>query len=536
MAEAAKGRDELPAASSPGSETDGTARRRLWLGVVTALGLIVPLVGIGGPDPWADEAATMIAVRRGWADLVPLAGGPETPLLPYYVVVKAFVAALPFLPPLVAARTLSAVAGAVAVAALYSLVVRRAGVIPGVVAAVLLVGLPGFSRYAQEARPYALALALTALSWLAWDTWRRPQDFRTPGRWARTTRDAAGYVFALAGTALAHLFGLLHWPAQLVAELTTPTLDRRARLRRTVSSAGAMLAAAVLVCVPVVAAVRFGTGPSDDSRRAVTAFAGSTLRLLTGEAEPWPAVPIVLLAGTALVVFALRARAGRRYRDLTRVLALWLIVPMGLSWVVTVWEPQLLRPRYWAPALAPFAGLAAVGALVLADAASGLLVALRRGRPAAPRAARALVLAGLVLAPIVVLLPQQAAVRAADGHGIRLEPVLARVDEMLAADPGLVLGITPPGQAAALLEVRPEWRSREVLTRVRPAGRTIWPVRRPAEQLNDRLAGVTTVIWLERDNAGREAPTTPPDALADAGFAVVSVERVGDWWLATLRG
>lgn len=103
---------------------DRFGSRRVGLLAVSLVALGVALLGIDRPVPWGDEAATMLAVRRDWAGILPLAGGPETVLVPYYVLAKAFAAALPWLPDLVAVRVLSAVAAAITAGALYSIVVR----------------------------------------------------------------------------------------------------------------------------------------------------------------------------------------------------------------------------------------------------------------------------------------------------------------------------------------------------------------------------------------------------------------------------
>ena len=55
--------------------------------------------GLNRPALWLDEAATVLATQRRWADLWVLLGGAEAPLVPYYALVKLAspVAGLPVL-------------------------------------------------------------------------------------------------------------------------------------------------------------------------------------------------------------------------------------------------------------------------------------------------------------------------------------------------------------------------------------------------------------------------------------------------------
>ena len=94
-------------------------------------------------------------------------------------------------------RTLSAVAAAVTVVALAALLRRWDGPVVAVIAAVLLAGMSGFDRYAQELRPYAFLAMTSCLSWMAWDWWCRtrrplactPMNPATPSRASVATND-----------------------------------------------------------------------------------------------------------------------------------------------------------------------------------------------------------------------------------------------------------------------------------------------------------------------------------------------------------
>ena len=59
----------------------------LALGVAAAT-LMLMAWGLGRPALWLDEAASVVATRRTWADLWGLLGGTEAPLVPYYALLK----------------------------------------------------------------------------------------------------------------------------------------------------------------------------------------------------------------------------------------------------------------------------------------------------------------------------------------------------------------------------------------------------------------------------------------------------------------
>lgn len=150
-----------------------------------------------------------MAVRRSWPDMFVLFAGQDAPLMAYYALAKIWVAVFGWLPTLIAVRALSVVAMALAAGFLYLFATRHIGILGGVLASLLFTGLPGVSRFAQEARPSAVLVAASGFAWLMWLTWKRP-DGRPRGRgWLTEIRQASGYVAGLAGAALVSLFGFL---------------------------------------------------------------------------------------------------------------------------------------------------------------------------------------------------------------------------------------------------------------------------------------------------------------------------------------
>ena len=198
----------IPAAGA-GVRLNGWRLRSLpvWL-LPACLTLIVTLVGLDAAQPWRDELATWSAATRGIPGLLRLAGTIDAATGPYYLLMHAWltvagdtVAALR----LPSALAMTAAAGLTAVLG-QRLWNTRVGVLSGLLFAVL----PATARYGQEARPYALATALAALSTLLLvDALRRPGR----GRWV-------AYALTTAALGLVHLIALTLVAAHAVVVFT----------------------------------------------------------------------------------------------------------------------------------------------------------------------------------------------------------------------------------------------------------------------------------------------------------------------------
>ncbi|MFV2100091.1 glycosyltransferase family 39 protein [Micromonospora sp. LOL_024] len=184
----------------------------VWL-VPAGVALVVTLAGLDAAQPWRDELATWSAATRGAAGLLRLAGTIDAAAGPYYLLMHAWVTVagdsvatlrLPSALAMAAAAGLTAVLGA-------RLWDTRVGTLAGLLFAVL----PGTSRYAQEARPYALATALAVLSTLL-----LVNALRRPG-WRRWT----GYAAATTALGLTHLVALTLLAAH-AAVVLTPAVRR----------------------------------------------------------------------------------------------------------------------------------------------------------------------------------------------------------------------------------------------------------------------------------------------------------------------
>ena len=150
-----------PASSRPAAST------AFAVAVLPALAALVLYVfGIGTPALWLDEAATAGESGRSLSGLLGFLAERDAGLGAYYLFMHGWTS---FGDGEAWLRLPSAVAMAVAVGMLADLGRRWWGSGAGVAAGLLLALSPMASRYAQEARPYALAvLAAVAAAWSLW--------------------------------------------------------------------------------------------------------------------------------------------------------------------------------------------------------------------------------------------------------------------------------------------------------------------------------------------------------------------------------
>jgi mannosyltransferase len=215
-------------------------RQAVWV-APTALTLVVTLTGLARAQLWRDELATWSAATRPVGDLVRLAGTIDAATGPYYLFMHGWTAVFGDSTAALRLPSVLAMAGAAGLTARLGerLVDARAGLLAGLLFAVL----PGTSRYAQEARPYALATFLAVLATLLLvEALRRPS-------WPRWT----GYAVAVATLGLTHLIALTLLAAHAVAVLLAARPPAR---RRVVSPWLLALLPTVLLVTPLVLAAR----------------------------------------------------------------------------------------------------------------------------------------------------------------------------------------------------------------------------------------------------------------------------------------
>lgn len=483
--------------------------------VVFTAALLVVLIGIERPAAWMDEAATMLAVRRSWHGLGALLDGADAPMVPYYALVKVWLRFCGPLPELVAIRLLSAVAAALTAAILFVFVERRAGWRAAAVASAVLVSLPGFVRFGQEARPYALLMLTVTASWLAWGEHRWASAAgHSFARWAVVI----GYPLAAAASLVTSLFAAFHWPAQLAAVVTARGRSRR----QVVVVALSLCAAGLMAAMPAWQASQHGTGPQRiGSTGPLDQLA---IVVLTVQAEPGQWVLAAFLTGLAVVGIVGVRRVGRASeQELVAASLWWLVVPTVLSLVIVIWRPGLLQARYFVAGLVPLSVLSAIG-----------LVAIVRGLQSRRWLA---VAAGGALGVLVVALglPAQLSVRDSDGHDPSTPKLAAIIDAASAVHPGTPL-LAAGRVSAVLMANRPDLAARNIGVRVDPDSTEVWLVPVPRKVVAVRLAGHQELIWV----ASAPGPVAPPPQqlppeLRGSGFRMVSYEQVATWFVVELQ-
>jgi mannosyltransferase len=196
--------------------------------------LLVFLIGIAGPSLWIDEGHTWKYVNEPLGNMLStVVGSTNAVEAAYYALLHFWIGVAGTSE--IALRLPSAAAMAVAVWAASKTAGDAAGRRAALVAGFVMIALPGVTRYAQEARPYAFAVMAVALSTLM--LYRGLT--RTERRWW------VGYAAALAIVGYFHLLSLLIVPGQFVAMLA---IDR-GRWRSFVAAGAAAFVAVLPVAI-----------------------------------------------------------------------------------------------------------------------------------------------------------------------------------------------------------------------------------------------------------------------------------------------
>lgn len=303
------------------------ARRPLHVAAALAgLTFVLGLVRSGNKSLWFDEAVSAEFAGRTLRGLLPEITGGDPNMAFYYALLNLWRRL--FGDGEVALRSLSALAAAGAVTALFVLGTRLFGPRAGLFAAVLLAFNAFLIEYAQMARGYTLLALLVTLS-----SWRFVVELERPSLGGRVV-----YVLVSALAVYTHYFAALVLVAQLCALL--------ALRRRFAITPGRVAVAVALVAlgVPVV----------------VFARAGGTARISWIPPLSHLSVPIAIvkLAGRSFVLAALFgfsaawaawqiATSWRLRDDVEKVWRLgfvlaWLVIPFGIAIAVSFRRPVLL--------------------------------------------------------------------------------------------------------------------------------------------------------------------------------------------------
>ncbi|MGE0298561.1 MAG: glycosyltransferase family 39 protein [Pseudonocardia sp.] len=453
-------------------ETERFRDRRALVSLLPAvLAGVLGLLGASTPALWADELATWGAVTVPLPGLRAMLGEIDAVVAPYYLLMRGW-ATLAGTSDL-ALRVPSVLAMAVAAGLTAALGSRLAGARTGLAAGVLFAILPTTSRYAQEARPYALtvcaAVAATLLLVRALDR---------PGiaRWS-------AYAAAVAALGLLHVVALLLVPAHGLAV----ALARR--------GGTAWLASAVAGCLPALPLLWLGARQRAQVDWIPTLGAD---RLTTTPSQMFGTTLIGgVVIGLGLLAVSLRPPAA--------VPALWALVPLGgllaASAVLDLWLGRYLL--FTVPAWTLLAALALAGTT----------------------SARA---TAVVACVGVLALPAQLDQRAADGHGQATRELGALVATQYLPGDVVVHGTGARGEDRV---------SRDLVDRYVPADRRPVDVLLSRPLRTDGLRatectgclGAPPRIWVVRSGER----TDPLDGLDDAKREALRTYRVQQVWQLT---
>ncbi|GGK77781.1 glycosyltransferase family 39 protein [Mangrovihabitans endophyticus] len=284
---------------------------------------------------WADELATWGAVRLSWEQLWRLSAAVDAVLTPYYAMMKLYTAVAGTS---TAALRLPALAATVATSLVVTALGRRlGGRDTGLAAGLLFAVVPVTSRYAQEARPYALAMFAAALAVLCLI---RLLDDPGPGR-------AAAYSSALALAALSH-------PLSALLLLAGHALAVALRQVRVGAAAWYGTAAWIIAAVPGGAAALILVGLGYRSRGQIGWIEHLTL-------SGFDAVPdgLFLTGAVGGIVIGLAVLAVRRTDEHVCVAAAAftpLLVLLAADQVMPIWVTRYVLVAV--PALAALAAAA----------------------------------------------------------------------------------------------------------------------------------------------------------------------------------
>ncbi len=359
-----------------------------WL-PLTLGGLALLVFGLWYWNPLYRYDEYLVAVGRtslSWQELLHVITTTDPAPGPFYLVMKPWVA--------VSSdswwtRIPSLIAMAVAVGGLVAFARGTVGRWTAVGAGLLLIALPGASRWAQDNRMYALATAFVVLAVLCW--WRSLHSERR--LWS------VAYGAAVVGMGLSHLYALSVVPALVLTALWVPGSRRSHLLRTIVPPAVASVVLLPHVYLNLAHPTGSPTNPPVSTR--------TLIKIATRSFGHWMSVAVALLAaGGTILAWRIPER-----RPVVVLGVAWVLVPLACFVLARgLLDMPTLSSRYFVFALPGACLVAALGLSALAG----------RSR-----------VAGVVALIVVValVLPPQVRVRSEGAHSpslLRLRVLLHR--------------------------------------------------------------------------------------------------------------
>ncbi|MGR6321904.1 glycosyltransferase family 39 protein [Micromonospora soli] len=478
-----------------GATAAAPAARGGWWALLPA----VVALGLGwwrldARDLWNDELVTWHATSLSVEQFRMMIGNIDLVHAFYYLIMAAVTAVGG--DSLIALR-LPSVLAIGASAGLIALIGRRLfGTPVGVLAGLFFALLPTVSRYAQEARSYALVtLAAVAATWL----FLRAVDRPSRGRW---------WAYAV----LLVVVGWLHFVALLVGAAhllylwrAVPGEEPRWRWSASVGIAGLFILPLLLLA-----------GRQSGQISWVKNDGNAVLRFLENLTGTLP-----VLAAVALLALLAVAVAGRERRPAALMLVVWALLPPVTGYLTFAWL-HLFLARYFLFTVPAWALLAAFGVC-------RTIQLLTRGRMPA-----AWLVGALILVPALAwqTMPAQEKVRSNDADGqphyldaVRYLGQQAKPGDGVAFNDGFG-GSSDVARKATNYGLRDQLQPRDVFADV-PARDTGWLTARECK--NPALClGDTKRLWLvETGHLNDPLAGLPParEALLRQKFLIKHVER-----------
>ncbi|MBI3158211.1 MAG: glycosyltransferase family 39 protein [Chloroflexi bacterium] len=327
------------------------ARQRIGLALlfITLLGAGLRFSQLGAESLWYDEA--MAAQHTASASLPGLLAAVAADWQQPLSYIIQFAVRLLLGEGEAALRLPSAIAGTLAIPAMYLTGRRLFGYAEGLLGAALLAVLYHPLFYSQEARAYAWLLLFSLLAVYYWlRLAREAADGRPLPR-----REAALYLLFSLAAAYTHYFAFLNIFWQGVALLA---LAGRGKQARGVFVLYALFLPGYLPWLPqLLADLRFSERPVQFGEVTLTRLSIYFKTLFNETPLRWqqaaPSVAAFLLIAAACLLWARRGWLALRARRLAAFLTdpdglclVWVLVPLGLTVLYSLLATPLLQPRY----------------------------------------------------------------------------------------------------------------------------------------------------------------------------------------------